>query len=544
MLVRLLLCLSALPLTALSVFADDPAALLPPDRPLPQVVDRYIDATLKAANVKAAPSADDAELLRRLTLDLAGRLPTAAEQAEYAASTDPDKKVKLVDRLLASPGFLRHQAQELYTLLQPETDRRRGGPTGLRDYLQRAVAENRPWDRVFRELMLPDDADPKTKGAGDYLRTRLKDLNKLTIDVSTAFFGVNISCAQCHDHPLVHDWKQDHFYGFKSFFARTFEKGGLIAEYEAGRVKYVPNKGKEKVAPVMFLTGKTIAAPNLREPTAQEKKQAQDRINRAKKAKKTPELPPVSLRAKLVETALEPGQREFFARSAVNRAWARLFGRGFVAPLDQMHSENPPSHPALLAWLARDFAGHGYDLRRLTRGLVLSNAYARASRWDGSETPPEKLFAVAQVRPLTPTQMAAALKIASADPQGLPTDRSQLEKRLDALEKSAAGLVKYFPQPGEHFQVGASEALLFANNEALQRDLFEGSGTLVSRLKQIADPTQRAELAVRTVLCRPARPDELRTLSEYLRQRADRADAANRQIVWALLTSAEFRFNH
>lgn len=541
---RLLLCLTAFVLTSLSVQADEPASLLPADRPLPEIIDHYIDAALKTANVKAAPPADDAELLRRLTLDLAGRLPTAAEAAEYAANTDPDKKIKLVDRLIASSGFQRHQTQELYTLLQPEQGGRRGGTAGLRDYVKRAVAENRPWDRVFRELMLPDDADAKTKGSGDYLRTRLKDLNKLTIDVSTTFFGVNISCAQCHDHPLVHDWKQDHFYGLKSFFARTFENSGLIAEHEAGRVKYVPNKGKEKVAPVMFLTGKTIAAPNLREPTAQEKKKTQERINRAKKAKKAPELPAMSLRAKLVETALEPGQRDFFARAAVNRTWARLFGRGFVAPLDQMHSENPPSHPALLAWLARDLTGHGYDLRRLTRGLVLSRAYARASRWEGSEAPPEKLFAVAQVRALTPAQMAAALKIATTDPQALPTEKVQLEKRLEALENSAAGLAKHFPQPGDHFQIGASEALLFANNEALQRELFEGSSTLVNRLKGIADPAQRADLAVRVVLCRPARPDELRSLTEYLRQRADRADAANRQVVWALLTSAEFRFNH
>src|SRR6185437_14779919 len=107
----------------------------------------------------------------------------------------------------------------------------------------------------------------------------------------------------------VPSWTQDHFYGMKSFFARTFDVNGVIGEYEAGLVKYIPNKGSEKVAPVMFLTGKKIDAPNLREPSKEEKKQAQQRIDKVKKGEKA-ELPAYSLRAKFVETALEPGQSD------------------------------------------------------------------------------------------------------------------------------------------------------------------------------------------------------------------------------------------
>src|SRR5262249_13245892 len=160
----------------------------------------------------------------------------------------------------------------------------------LRDYLQAAVAENRAWDRIFRELMLPDEADPKTRGASDFLKSRVKDLNRLTVDVSTLFFGVNISCAQCHDHPHVEDWKQDHYYGMKSFFARTFETGGRLGERDLGVVKYIPNKGKEKVAPVMFLTGKVVDAPGMQDAPALPKKQ------RGEPAGKPPPPPKFSLR--------------------------------------------------------------------------------------------------------------------------------------------------------------------------------------------------------------------------------------------------------
>ena len=120
---------------------------------------------------------------------------------------------------MASPGFVRHQATELDAMLMA------GSKGSLRDYLVQAAGENRPWDQIFRELMLPDQTDKAQKGAAEFLRQRVKDLDRLTTDVSSTFFGVNISCAQCHDHPLVRDWKQDHFYGMKSFLSRTFVNG-------------------------------------------------------------------------------------------------------------------------------------------------------------------------------------------------------------------------------------------------------------------------------------------------------------------------------
>jgi hypothetical protein len=392
--------------------------------------------------------------------------------------------------------------------------------------------------------MLPDETNPAVRGSSEFLKSRVKDLNRLTIDTSVTFLGVNVSCAQCHNHPHVPAWTQDHFYGMKAFFSRTVEAGTFLAERDFGFVKYVPNKGQEKMAPVMFLTGKPLEVPGLVEPTKEEKKKEQERLDEGKKAKKQPAPPHFSLRAKLVETALEPGQNDFFARAIVNRQWHRLYGRGLVMPLDQMHVENPPSHPQLLQWLARDLVANHYDLRRLMRGLVSSNAYARDSRWEADKLPPEELFAVAQVRPLSPMQMSMGMKLATTDQSALPADKDALEKRLAALEKSAEQWASFFPQPGDNFQVGVSEALFFANNQKLQKDLLEANESLAVQLKGEPDLARRSDLAVRAVLCRAPHADEIQALAEYLRRRADRDPSACQQIVWALLTSAEFRFNH
>ena len=527
-------------------FAQSAEKLLPADRTVDQAIDYYIDAKLKEAKTISAPLADDAAILRRLTLDLDGRVPLLSEMQEYLSSTDPDKKGKLVDRLMASSAFSRHNAQQFLAFMQTSDVQRRKGDKGnpLYDYLLTSFTENRSRDRMFREMMLPDEKDPKMQGASDFLKTRIKDLNRVTIDVSTTFFGVNVSCAQCHDHPHVQAWTQDQFYGMKSFFARTIDAGGFLGERDFGIVKYIPNKGNEKVAPIIFLNGKRIDVPGMTDPTGDERKKEQMRLDVGKKAKAPPAPPQFSLRAKLVETALAPDQREFFARNIANRLVHRFFGRGLVMPLDQVHSENPASHPELLDWLARDLAEHGYDLRRLTRGIVLSKAYARSSRWDGDKLPDEGLFALANVRPLAPMQLATSLKLATADPQAWPAERQKLEARIDTVEKAVSGLASLFPRPGNNFQVGVAEAMLFANNEALQKSLLEGAGTLTERMKQEQDMTKRADLAVRTVLSRPGRQDELKVLVGYLQRREDRPDAACQQVVWALLTSAEFRFNH
>jgi hypothetical protein len=532
------LFLAAAFLVALTGRADaDP--LLDPSTPIEQAVDAYVDAQLQEAGVTPAPQADDATLVRRLTLDIAGRIPTLAEANAFVETTDANKRVHLVEHLMASAAFVRHQADEFDAFLMAGT---RGS---VRDYLTRAFGENRSWDRIFREVLLPDEKDPARKGASDFLRQRLKDPDKLTAEVSIAFFGVNISCARCHDHPLVLDWKQDHFFGMKSFFNRTVESGGAVAERDNGVVKFKTVAGQERLARMMFLTGAVVDDPAAsKEGPMEAPKKGKDKA----KAETRPLPPPkFSAREKLVELALRPGQNDFFARSVVNRVWYRLFGHGLVMPLDQMHSENAPSHPELLGWLARDLVDHGYDLRRLTRGLLLSRAYARASRWENGEAPRPQLFAVARLRALSPMQLASSLRLATSDPQMLSASlkSAELERRVQSLEDSARGFAALIEQPREDFQIGASEALLFSNNDRVQKEfLADTSDRLLGRLKQMKYSEEAIDLAVRCILCRPPRPEEKKAMSDFIVRRSDRPADAYRQLVWALLTSGEFRFNY
>lgn len=516
------------------------AEIFPTDKPIEAAIDYYVDQLMKADGITPAGQADDATLIRRLTLDLVGRIPTQAEVTAYVTSTNPNKRAELVDRLIASPGFIRHQATQFDLMLNANSENRRS----VREYLAGALKDGKGWDKIFRDLMLPDETDPKLKGTSEYLRGRVTDLDRLTNDVSVSFFGVNVSCAQCHDHPLVVDWKQDHFYGMKSFFARTYEAGNGVGEREAGLIKFKPTKGPERSAKLMFLTGAEVKTDTLREPTKDEQKKEKELTEKAKAAKGTPvPAPKFSARAQLVSVALQPKESVFFSRNLVNRLWHRYLGMGLVSPLDQMHSENPPTHPELLDWLAGYAASHGYDIRRLTRGIVMSKTYSRSSRFASESQPNPIYFAVARLKPLTPMQLASSLKIATTDPaqfEGLKPE--ELEKRLEGIDGSARGMANLFAIPTDDFQVGVGEALLFSNSDRLQKELLSDNGIL-GKLKTVKDPALAAEMLVKVAYNRPPTAQEKATLVEYLGCRTDRINEAYRQVLWALLTSAEFRFS-
>src|SRR5262245_2293219 len=227
LLVRIACCaVTTVALAAPPLVAED---LAPPDRPVEEIVDQYIDAGHTAAGITAAPAADDANFIRRVTLDLAGRIPATSEVQAYVQSTEPDKKVKLVDRLLASPDFVFHERNEFDVMLMAAK-----GNSEWRDWLLKGFKENRPWPQTFREIILPRESEPAGKGAAQFLKSRASNVNDMTNDTSRLFFGVSINCAKCHDHPLVPDWTQDHYFGMASFFNRTYmTKKNFLDERDA-----------------------------------------------------------------------------------------------------------------------------------------------------------------------------------------------------------------------------------------------------------------------------------------------------------------------
>ncbi len=519
-----LLCLSLLAFGSLPANAADP---------LVKTIDEHVAKKLAAENVQPTPRAADTTLVRRLYLDLAGRIPSPREVRNFVESTDADKTEKLVDRLMASPEYHEQMAREFDVFMTQ-------GNGSIRDYLQIAFRENYGWDRVFREIMLGDPEDETQKLAYEFLKRRASDADKLTNDTSAVFFGINVTCMKCHDHPLVEGWYQGHFYGMKSFFNRTFVNGDYVAERDHGRVEYEDVVGVKHQAQLMFLTGTVVEEPEAKERTKEDEKREKEFFEKLKKDKKPAPAPEFSRRSQLVDLVLEKGQNDFFAKSVANRVWHQFVGHGIVMPLDQMHAGNPPSHPELLDALAKDLAANDYDLRRLVRAIVLSDVYARSSQWTSDERPDAALFAVANVKPLTPTQYARSLALGTRDPNELEKDDPN-EVAERSRSAASAGNSNWFEQPGEAFAIGADEALRVTNDPGFENYL---RGGLFNHLKKIEENGELVDAATRSVLCRPATDEEMKVLGSYLATRGDRREAAIQQVLWALLAGTEARFNH
>jgi hypothetical protein len=515
--------------------------MLPADVAISSVIDQYVDENLSGLKVSPAPEAPPETRFRRLMLDLHGRIPTLAEMDEFLAGNGTRENWQVwVDRLIEAKGFDRFQANELNWLLMD------GQGTEFQKYLDLAVSDKKGWDEIFRDVIM-GQADPdKRPGVDHFLRPRLSDPDKMANDVSIRFFGVNISCAQCHDHPDVKDWTQDTYYGMKSFFSRTFDNGGFIAERDYGLVTYKTTKNEDKNAGLKFFGGAALAEPASVEPDEDKKKAERQQLEEFKKNKLAPPPAKYSRRARLIEAGLAEEQEHWFARAIVNQVWHRFFGYGLVMPLDQMHGENEPSHPELMHWLARDLAAHDYDLTRLIRGIVSSRTWQRDSLWESGDRPPLDLFAVSHPRPLAPRQYAVSLKFATSAPETFGAEGlapEEVTKRIENTERSAAGYERWFERPVENFNIDVGEALFLSNSPEVQSQLLD-SGGLMKSLETLTKPEEQIRLASRSILLREPSTDEVSLFSVFLKERGDQPGDALRQLVWAILSSSETRFNY
>lgn len=520
--------------------------LLPPNTEIAAAVDHYVDEKLHSRSIQPQPAADDASILRRTTLDLAGRVPTAREYQWYFDQPESVRRDMLVDRLIDSSDFEFHLRNSLDELLL--ANRPHDGP--FREYLLWAVRQNRPWDQMFRDMLTAQSRDGAEKGATQFVSSRVGDLDELTNETAILFFGVNVSCAKCHDHPLVEAWKQDHFYGMQAFFNRTFQtRKNVISEKPFGELKYKTTAGEEKTATFMFLNG-DLAEDKTPSFADDERKQLEQQIQKLQREENAGYLisATFSPRRELAELAIRDDKERFLAKNIVNRTWLRLMGLGLVDPPDQMHEANPPSHPELLDWLTRDFVTNGYDMRRLIRGIVLSRAYARSSQWPENETPPPaSTYAFATTKPLTPRQLATSLLIVIRSPDNWPSpeDLKAWEKLRNDLENQAGGWAREFEQPGENFQVAVDEALFFSNNERIIKDLLrDGGDRIVSKLSSVENANEAIEQLWINMLNRKPSADEMETAMSWLqRNNSERVDSL-RSLAWALMAGPEIRFNH
>lgn len=483
----------------------------------------------KAGATPLAGSCDDATFLRRAYFDFAGRIPRLEETRKFLDDSSPEKRTKLIDDLLAGPEYPRRM-EELFHVLLME---RRGDHPEWSKFLRVSFETNKPWDQLAREIIRPVMEDETKRGAAYFHTRRLEkngqettDYAGLTRDVGRLFMGVDLQCAQCHDHLFISDYKQVDFQGLYTVFSNMSIKGD---------VQFPAVSEKPPAAKLEFIS--------VFDPT---KKATGPRIPFGSEF----DVPPATGSAlALLATSLPVGENQLFVKNAVNRFWFVMMGRGLVHPLDLQHGQNPPSHPELLDLLSREFAAHKFDIKWLWRELALTKTYARSTEVAAGEPPPPELFAVAIERRLSAEQLLRSILIAMGAPAET-TDPAKLSAAYDALRpKALKAFANPAKEPEDGYNATVQAALTLLNDEAFLKLFEPRAANLTERLSKIADANQLAEELYLTVLIRRPTDDERAEVAAFLGRgtgtspEMQRADAV-RQLVWGLVASMEFSVNH
>lgn len=387
--------------------------LLPADKQhqpqeVADAIDQHIDRFLAAAELKPVPHSDDVEFLRRIYLDLTGRVPTAGQAAEFLHNNDTDKRAKLIDSLLATPAFGNQFGRTWCDWVCPPElpstgnagDQPHQQARDFGKWLGAKFAADEPWDKITRDI-LTVQGEIKDNPQVIFFALVGQDA-KTTADGSaraaaSLFMGVQLQCARCHDDPY-RDWSQQEHWALSAFFGRS---EGDFKKIEVGKGPSA-KPGEIAIPGSAFKNvGVTVPAAFLRG----EKFETKDSDD---------------LRGPFVDW-LTAKDNPYFARSFANRLWFYLFSRGIVNPIDDLRELNPPSHPGLIKLLAGEFAASGYDVKHLFRCVCNSRAYQRTS-WIEPGTDEQLRGAVTTafgrmpLRVMTADMLYDSLRLAYGDP--------------------------------------------------------------------------------------------------------------------------------
>ena len=518
-----------------------PAASLPASR----VIDYLVQIGWQKKGVSPAKRADHRVFLRRVYLDLIGRIPTPAERTAFLADDRLRKREALVDSLLAHPEFAPHMREMFDVLLLGRVDEgktKRRADNRWHAYVETVFRENRPWNEFVRDIILAGTGYGSERGASWFLYEQNNDHQKMAESIAPVAFGVDVQCAQCHDHPSAPEIKQAHYWGLVSAFNRsknvdTNNGPGLTESAIGGFISYKNLAKVSAPAELTFLNGKSVSENRPAKDTKEKDDPAKYLVPPGNKVAAKPRF---SRREVLAQAALtdNPG----LARAFVNRVWAMLTGRGFVHPVKEMSSEYPPSHPELLAWLARDFEQSGHDIKKLIRDIVLSEVYQLDSKPSGLSRPEPSVFAVALEKPLHAEVLFRSLLVAT----GRWPSASDTKVDAAAFRKL---LLSQFPDLFPREYNASIQQAMFLSNNPIVRDMLHPDGgspglNLPSLLLNLPGQSERVSVAFETVFGRPPSRDETAMFEGYLGRRDDRPAKGIEQMLWAMVCSPEFLMNH
>jgi hypothetical protein len=495
-----------------SVWAADPRGKQEDWTRVTAHIDRALEAVWKAEGVRAAEPADDAEFFRRVSLDLTGCIPAAADVRAFLDDRRPDKRRRWTDDLLAGPGYVRHMTNVWRDQLLPPVN----GPqvqawrTELEAWLRQQLREDVPADQLARALLTtsltfsPTAPNGRPDRPGEpsplpFYRANELDPQNLAAAVSRTFLGIQLDCARCHNHPFA-PWTRRQFAEFAAFFSSArptrVQAGRVVAAVEDLERRSFALPGAEPI-PARFLDG---AKPQWAEGS--------------------------NPRAVLADWMTAP-ENPYFARHAVNRLWTQLFGV-------ELAEDDKGKFSGLLDDLAREFAAGGYDVKRLTRAIVASRAYQLASTGDA----PASLFARVRVRGLSADQMHDSLSRAAGF-----LDKDHAALRADFLAR--------FQQAGElpaDRQTSVLQVLTLMNGPLVAEAVDPERGRTLAAVCSAPwlDSAARVEALFLATLSRLPTTAERDRHVAFLNKARAQSDRNQRlgDVFWALLNSSEFLFNH
>jgi hypothetical protein len=512
------------------------------EEPLHRRIDQLIDA---AAGEPNSPTATDAEFLRRVYLDVAGRIPSVQETRAFLADGDADKRAKTIDRLLASDDHVRRFAQVLHVMLME----RLGDHEDWQRFLRDSVKANKPWDQLVREILNPNADDEETRGSALWFTKRLEnygqnpvDVPGLVRDVGRHFLGIDVQCAQCHDHLFVDEYKQEFYHGLFAFVGQT----GIRQDVKFPAVAQKPLEKKVEFLSVFVQKPQAVGPklPGLPENDVPAFARGEEFEQPPDKKTRFPGTPKFNT-LRLLSEQLPTAENRLFARNIANRLGWMMMGRGLVEPLDLAHVGNPPSHPELLDLLASELAAQEFDMRWMLKEIALSQAYQHSGVVldEATASEPPQSYRIALEKQLSSEQMLASVRQALGDGEPLAIDTSdkQWTEWQTRFDKSLANPPRE-PEVGHNPTV---KAALFLLNDATVLGWLKPEGTnLAARLGKEADAGSLAEELYVAMLSRLPSDEERGVVGDYLAARADRREKAINNLIWSLLASNEFCANH